>query len=55
MFGSLRILLIVEALTNYYFSQTIAKGVVLHYQNKSRLRQTVTHTYTSQHATMVVL
>ena len=39
----------VEALTNFNFSQTIAKSFVLHYQNKSRLRQTVTHAYTSQH------
>ena len=54
-FGFLRILLFVEALANFNFSQTIAKGVVLHYQIKSRLRQTVTHAYTSQHATIVVL
>ena len=55
MFGSLRIVLVVEALANFNFSQTIAKGVVLHYQNKSRLRQTVTQAYTSQHETIVVL
>ena len=55
MFGSLRILLFVEALANFYFFQTIDKGVVFHYQNKSRLRRTVTHAYTSQHATIVVL
>ena len=55
MFGSLRILLFVEALANFYFSQTIAKGVALHYRNKSRFRQTVTYTYTSHHATTVVL
>ena len=51
----MRILLFVEALANSYLSQTIAKGVVLHYQNKLSLHQTVTHAYTSQHATIVVL
>ena len=41
-FGSMRILVFVKALANFYFSQTIAKSEVLHYQNKSRLRQAVT-------------
>ena len=51
----MRILVFVEALANFYLSQTITKGAVLHYQNKSRLRQTVTHAYTSQYANIVVL
>ena len=51
----MHILLFVKALANSLLPQTIAKGVVLHYQNKSRLRQTVTHAYTSQHETIVVL
>ena len=55
LFGSMRILLVVKAPANYYLSETIAKGVVLRYQNKSRLRQTVTHAYTSQYATIVDL
>ena len=51
----MRILLFDEALANSYLSQTIAKGVVLYNQNKLSLHQTVTHAYTSQHATIVVL
>ena len=55
IFGSERILLFAIALANSLLVRTIAKGAVLHYKNKSRLRQTVTHAYTSQHVITAVL